>query len=681
MRNTTAWRSLAVLAAFTAPLALAGPARADDRLPLAAGATVQAAATPGGIFTAPLSVTYTGTKPLDGVAVSFFGIDGYTTERRYDNCTYDILGQLEACVFDRTLEPGRSYRVDLPFRAPADAYAPSTMRTRFTWEEMAFHRPYGTPGDAAPIALLDDVTPAKVGVYPWQFVDLAITGSQSADLVAAGAKAYGAAGDVVQIRGGVRNDGPATLKWIATGVPHGLVVITIPPGTSVQSAPSRCAPATDAQRTRTDAVQYACVLDGYFKIGKDYALGLPFSLRIDRVIQDAAGLVEVNPACTCERFADDLDKSNDTAPLVLNPAPTAPGGTDTNPPVVTATGLTEGQLLGRYGRLTPSWSDDVAVTKVQVLVNGVVTVTRQSPVPGEIGILLPAHTHGQEPQITVRAFDAAGNTGEKTTRVRADVLSPDATLTPAFGSRLHGVATLQATNVSSDTARIEVLGAGGQIVARSTAAPWTLTWDTRGLDGAQSVAVRVFDHADNGTYTAGTYHVDNAGPAVSSVTPGNRALVRGSVRTTAKASDPSGIRSVRVTGGRATTSPWAWTVAPKAQGDHTIEWVVTDNLGNSTVVRRVVVNDTVAPALKLTKAPKNNAKLTTKATLAASASDRNGVAKVQLLVNGKVVATDTKAGYSFTLNPKKYGKKFTVQLRAYDRAGNVTTLAKRTYRR
>jgi hypothetical protein len=36
-----------------------------------------------------------------------------------------------------------------------------------------------------------------------------------------------------------------------------------------------------------------------------------------------------------------------------------------------------------------------------------------------------------------------------------------------------------------------------------------------------------------------------------------------------------------------------------------------------------------------------------------------GVNRVQLLVNGKVAATDTKAGYSFKLNPKKYGKKFT----------------------
>ncbi|KUL32600.1 Ig-like domain-containing protein [Actinoplanes awajinensis] len=681
MQNTKARRALAALAALTAPFALSAPARASDALPLGAGATVQAAAAPGSIFTAPLSVTNTGTVPIDGVAVSFFGIDGFTTESRFRNCTYDIFGELDACVFDRTLEPGRSYRVDLPLRAPADAYAPSTMRTSFTWEKKAFHHPTGTPGDGVSVPLVDDVTPEEVGVYPWQYLDLAFTGRHSADLVATGGKFQGAAGDVVQVKAVVRNDGPATLKWIGTGVPHGLVVVTLPPGTSVQSAPSRCAPATAEQRTRTDAVQYACVLDGSFKTGTFYAMNLPFSLRIDEVIQDATGTVEVNPACTCERFADDLDTSNDTAPLILNPAPTAPGGTDTNPPVVTATGLTEGQLLGWYRDITPSWSDDVAVTTVEVLVNGVVTATYQSPLPAQVRVVLPTAVHEQNARVTIRAFDAAGNTGEKTTTVRADVLSPDATVTPAFGARLHGVVTLQATNVSTDTARVELVDASGRVAARSTAAPWTLTWDTRGLNGAQSVAVRVFDEAGNGSYHPGTYDVDNAGPAVSSVTPANGTLVRGSVRTTAKATDPSGIRSARVTGGAATSSPWAWTVTPKAQGNHIVEWVVTDNLGNTTVARRVVVNDTVAPALSLTKAPKNNAKLTRTTTLTASASDRNGVAKVQLLVNGKVAGTDTKAGYTFTLNPKKYGKKFTVQLRAYDRAGNTKTLAKRTYRR
>lgn len=147
------------------------------------------------------------------------------------------------------------------------------------------------------------------------------------------------------------------------------------------------------------------------------------------------------------------------------------------------------------------------------------------------------------------------------------------------------------------------------------------------------------------------------------------------------AADPSGIASATVRGGKATGTPYVWTVTPAVQGPVTVEWTVTDRRGNRRIARRSVVNDTVKPTLKVTKAPKDKAKLTGSVTLTATAADRNGVARVQLLVNGKVVGTDTKAAYRFTLNPKKYGKKFTVQLRAYDRAGNVTTGGKFSYRR
>jgi hypothetical protein len=116
-------------------------------------------------------------------------------------------------------------------------------------------------------------------------------------------------------------------------------------------------------------------------------------------------------------------------------------------------------------------------------------------------------------------------------------------------------------------------------------------------------------------------------------------------------------------------------------GRHTLSFELTDLAGNTGVVRRTVYIDNTVPSIALTKAPANNAKLTKKVTLKAKASDKYGVAKVQMLVNGKVVATDTKAGYQFTLNPKKYGKKFTVQLRAYDKAGNLRYSVKRTYRR
>ncbi|WP_158647398.1 Ig-like domain-containing protein [Actinoplanes sp. ATCC 53533] len=136
-------------------------------------------------------------------------------------------------------------------------------------------------------------------------------------------------------------------------------------------------------------------------------------------------------------------------------------------------------------------------------------------------------------------------------------------------------------------------------------------------------------------------------------------------------------------GGATDRSPLSVRVNSRAvkDGKHTLSFELTDLAGNTGVVRRTVYIDNTVPSIAVTKAPKNKAKLTKKVTLKAKASDKYGVAKVQLLVNGKVVATDVKAGYQFTLNPKKYGKKFTVQMRAYDKAGNVRSSAKRTYRR
>ena len=670
MNNTSARRAYAGLAAVTASLALAAPAQAAAIRPLVAGPTVQASAAPGGTFTAPLSVTNTDTAAVAGASIWFGGIDGYASTSRFGNCAYDLLGALRSCDFDQTLAPGKTYRADLPLRAPADAYAPGAMTARFEWLAGLSGSGPWTPGDGETLRLVEETTPAPATRVSWQTVEINIIGTHGADLVAQGAKAYGAAGDLVQVKAGVRNNGPATLNWDTS---PGVVVVTIPPGTSVQTVPAGCS------IVGADKAHYSCEAPKLFRVGAAYSWS--FGLRIDQVIQGASGAVEVNPACQCQRFADDLDKTNNTASLVVNPAPTAPGDRDTNPPVVSATGLTEGQWLGQYGSATPVWSDDVAVTKVQVLVDGEITRTYEGTLPREVAVLPPIQVYLQDARVTIRAFDAAGNSGERSTLVHVDLLSPTATVTPAFGARFGGVVTFRATDVSPDTTRIEFMDQSGRILARSDAAPWTMTWDTRGMNGDLYVSLRIFDRADNVRFGGGYYSIDNAGPVVSALTPTNRTLVRGSVRTSIRVSDPSGLRSARVTGGRPTSSPLTWTLTPRAQGNVTVEWVLTDKLGNTTVVRRVVVNDTVAPALRLTKAPANNAKLTKKTTLAAAASDKNGVARVQLLVNGKVVATDATSGYAFTLDPKKYGTKFTVQLRAYDRAGNATTLAKRTYRR
>jgi hypothetical protein len=114
---------------------------------------------------------------------------------------------------------------------------------------------------------------------------------------------------------------------------------------------------------------------------------------------------------------------------------------------------------------------------------------------------------------------------------------------------------------------------------------------------------------------------------------------------------------------------------------HTITFQTRDKAGNTTVLRRSLYIDSQKPSVGFKSAPKNNAKPRKAVTVSATAMDNLGVNRVQLLVNGKMAATDMKAGYSFKLNPKMHGNKFTVRLRAYDHAGNAVTSAKRTYQR
>jgi Big-like domain-containing protein len=122
------------------------------------------------------------------------------------------------------------------------------------------------------------------------------------------------------------------------------------------------------------------------------------------------------------------------------------------------------------------------------------------------------------------------------------------------------------------------------------------------------------------------------------------------------------------------------TVASGADGARAVTWVVFDNRGNRTTASRTVIVDNTPPAVAFRTAPKNGAKLSKTAAITATASDRNGIARVQLLVNGTPAATAV-SGYAFTLRPAQYGKRFTVQLRAYDRAGNTGTTNRLTYGR
>lgn len=213
-----------------------------------------------------------------------------------------------------------------------------------------------------------------------------------------------------------------------------------------------------------------------------------------------------------------------------------------------------------------------------------------------------------------------------------------------------------------------------------------LFWDPAAANGPATMTVRSYDTVGHVAEHTRRVIVDNDRPAIT-FSPAANAYVRGTFTTA--------VTGVKDATGLAYLSgyldnlvythkaPWSVRLDSRqvADGRRTLRVDVMDKAGNITTLHRQITVDNTAPSISYRQAPKNNTRLTKNFTVTAATTDRFGVARVQLLVNGKVVATDTKAAYTFTINPKKYGKKFTVQLRTYDRAGNVKNTAKRTYRR
>jgi hypothetical protein len=436
-------------------------------------------------------------------------------------------------------------------------------------------------------------------------------------------------------------------------------------------------------------------------------------------------------------------------------------------PLILSTGLTDGQYVNARQSIRPTFGPDAV--KADLLVNGAVALSYDLTRWNDVMVLrLDAGLNDTDADVTIRAHDASDATVESTVRVHVDTDAPHATFTPAADAIVHGVDTITASDVSSDTIQIAMYGRNNTEVARALTAPWTLTWDTTNQPGrvrfavtdragnvtefsrayvvdnygpdlglesggipsllppvgevflqvwpddvsgvdrlewwiggalrgtsntlwydfgrqnrTTAVEVRAWDKLGNESVSTVDVRVDASGPAVTSITPAQGTLIRGRrITSTITATDPSGIQWATLSGAVSDFSaPYTSSVPAGRDGTKILTWYVVDNFLDVTTVRRTVIVDNTKPALKIITAPKNGAKVRGTVKVTASASDRNGVNRVELLINGKVVAKDTKARYRFSINTKKYGKKFKVQIRAYDRAGNSTTTTARTWHR
>jgi len=250
----------------------------------------------------------------------------------------------------------------------------------------------------------------------------------------------------------------------------------------------------------------------------------------------------------------------------------------------------------------------------------------------------------------------------------------------------------KATPTLSTSMASYVLGGGADT--------WGRTWSAAELADA-NFRVRVITTANSTNrdfsldwipvrVTAAGGTPDTTPPTVSITSPTAGSTVSGTVAISAMASDNVGVTKVDFLVDGAllssdTTSPYSatWNTTTAANGSHTLTAKAFDAANNQTTSAPVGVTvnnappppDTTPPTVSITS-PAAGATVSGTITISATASDNVGVTKVDFLVDGALLSTDTTAPYSAPWNTTTATNgSHTLSARAFDAANNQTTSA------
>jgi subtilisin family serine protease len=292
---------------------------------------------------------------------------------------------------------------------------------------------------------------------------------------------------------------------------------------------------------------------------------------------------------------------------------------------------------------------------------------------------------------------AAGNNGLGVASVsfRSKIMPMRVTDAQGYGySSLMANALTTAADAGAKVANISFLGVSGSATV-SSAAQYMRNkggvvviagGNTNSLrtDPVSSVftAVAATDSADaRASFSSWGDYIDVAAPGVSLLTTTRGGGYGGFSGTSASSPVVAGVYALMLSA-RPGTMPTALDNALYATALDLGTTGFDQQFGNGRVnaaaavarVQQSTTTDTQAPTATIVR-PIAGAKVSGFVPVDVSASDNLAVARVELLVNGAVVATDTVAPYAVTFDSSAYedGKQLALQARAVDAAGNAGT--------
>jgi hypothetical protein len=225
--------------------------------------------------------------------------------------------------------------------------------------------------------------------------------------------------------------------------------------------------------------------------------------------------------------------------------------------------------------------------------------------------------------------------------------------------------------------------AAGRYYLQISPSGYNLSLDSGGYPATGSMGQYVV----GGSYTNDS-NVDAVAPAVAVTAPSAGTTVAGVVNLTASATDNVAVTNVEfyrdgILLGSDNTAPYtlSWNTSTMTNGSSTLTAKAYDAAGNVAtsssvqVIVNNVIKDVIAPVVTISS-PAYGAvitKLTTVTISASATDDSKSIVKMEILVNNKVVSTNTNLSsisYKFPTKSAVRGTN-TIVVRAYDKTGNV----------
>src|SRR3989339_552443 len=351
-----------------------------------------------------------------------------------------------------------------------------------------------------------------------------------------------------------------------------------------------------------------------------------------------------------------------------NPAPVD------NPPIVAITAPANNATLTGTATISGTASDDNGVSAVALYIDNVVRST-DTAAPYTYAVDTTQLTNGTH-TIKLIATDTANKTANAQISVTVNNVAVDnpptvAITAPANNATVSASVTITATATDDNGVASISFYVDDVLKNTYTTSPYTYSLDTtgyaNGVHTIKAVATDTIAQTANAQISVTVNNVapvDNP-PTVSITAPANNATISGTITITATATDDNGVASVGfyvddILKNTDTTSPYTYALDTTlyTNAAHTIKVVATDTIAQTANAQISVTINNVAPVdnpptVSIT-APANGDTISGSIAITATASDDNGVSRVNFYIDNIMKSTDTASPYTYTMETTQY---------------------------